>query len=248
MPGRTPAPFYVISLRPRGQHASLRRAVARHGGRLLAMSPLRIRTLAAPQLADALAAPVVVFTSPNAVDAVPVDAWARLAPTSKVLATGAGTARALARRRIRAEAPRRMDSEGVLALAELQSVDAIAIGLVTGAGGRGLIETALRDRGARVHRADVYAREIIPLARHSRTRLPALEDTTVLAVSSAEALDALLAGLDGTAHAHLQRLPVVVASDRLAAHARARGFTRVSKAASARPGELAIACAIAAGR
>src|SRR5688500_2046757 len=67
------AGWYVISLRPLGQHAGLRRAAAVHGATALALSPLRIEAHAdaatAAALRAALAAEAVVFTSPNAVRA-----------------------------------------------------------------------------------------------------------------------------------------------------------------------------------
>ena len=63
----------MISLRPRGQHAPLRRAAARHGAGLIALSPwaLQDRGDEAVRLAlqRALAAPLVLFTSPAAVRA-----------------------------------------------------------------------------------------------------------------------------------------------------------------------------------
>ncbi|RBH28516.1 uroporphyrinogen-III synthase, partial [Xanthomonas oryzae pv. oryzae] len=37
------AAWTLISLRPSGEHAPLRRAVARHGGRVLALSPWRLQ-------------------------------------------------------------------------------------------------------------------------------------------------------------------------------------------------------------
>ena len=197
-------------------------------------------------LADALAAPVVVFTSPNAVASVPAGDWARLQSSSSVLATGTGTARALARRGIDAVAPTRMDSEGVLALPALQRAGGQAIGLVTGQGGRGLIEARLRERGARVLRADVYAREAVSIAAAAAARLTTLDAPAVLALSSAEALDAALSMLEGAARTRLLQCPVVAASDRLAAHARGCGFTQVVLTASATPADLAAACAEAA--
>ncbi len=67
------AAWILISLRPSGEHAPLRRAVARHGGRVLALSPWRLQTNDAAQARDALrqalAAPIAVFTSPAAVQA-----------------------------------------------------------------------------------------------------------------------------------------------------------------------------------
>ncbi|MEG3193171.1 uroporphyrinogen-III synthase, partial [Lysobacter sp. D1-1-M9] len=44
MPSRGSSPeWYVISLRPRGQHDGLRRAAARHGAGLIALSPWRLQ-------------------------------------------------------------------------------------------------------------------------------------------------------------------------------------------------------------
>ena len=61
---------YVISLRPVGQHGSMRRAASAHGARVLALSPWRIaqRRDAATRTAlrEALEADVVLFTSPAA--------------------------------------------------------------------------------------------------------------------------------------------------------------------------------------
>ena len=162
-------PWYVISLRPRGDHAALRRAAARHGGGVIALSPWRLQqcddaaTRSALRLA--LAAPRVVFTSPPAVRAA--RALQAFAPRREQAwcAVGAGTAAALRRAGVHeVQAPTRMDSEGLLALPALQDVAGRDVGLVTAPGGRGEITPALLARGARVLRADVYAREPVPLS------------------------------------------------------------------------------------
>lgn len=242
MPSPTPAltGWYVISLRPQGQHAALRRAAAAHGARLLAVSPWRIavRDDAATRAAlrAALAAPRVVFTSPNAVRAAL--ALARARPRGTCLAVGAGTARALRRAGIAALAPQRMDSEGVLALAALGVVAGQRVGLVTGAGGRDRIAPNLRARGATVLRADVYAREPVPLARAALARLRAADGPWLLALSSGEALQHCLAQLPDDLRARLRRARVVCASARLAALARELGFAEVVTAANAQPRAL----------
>src|SRR5687768_10120406 len=99
MSSRTPLQWYVISLRPRGEHAALRRAASRHGARLIALSPWRLQsrgdddTRAA--LRRALDAPRVLFTSPSAVRAA--QALQRLRPRrgQHWFAVGAGSAAAL---------------------------------------------------------------------------------------------------------------------------------------------------------
>src|SRR5690606_29004115 len=91
-------------------------------------------------LRQALAAPRVVFTSPAAVAAAASLQPLRPRATQAWVAVGAGTAQAL--RRAGAgdiRSPRRMDSEGLLALPQLREVQGLDVGLVTAPGGRGVI-------------------------------------------------------------------------------------------------------------
>ncbi len=233
--------WYAISLRPQGQHQRLRNAVTRAGGHLLALSPLRIVALddtdACSRLRDALAASRCVFSSPNAVTCA-----ARLQPlaTAHAIAVGAGTAAALRRHGIaNVIAPDRMDSEGVLDLAELQAVASQRIGLVSGDGGRGLIERSLRERGADIVRADVYRRDVAKFSPAALRRFDALPAATALFITSAEALDAALGQLDGERRAKLLAMHAIVASERLREACVRSGFGRIVAAASAQPADLA---------
>lgn len=232
--------WYAIGLRPQGQHRPLRDAVTRAGGRLLAMSPLRIVALegsdARGHLHEALAATQCIFTSPNAVAAA-----SRLQPlaTARALAVGSGTAAALHRHGIdEVLAPRRMDSEGLLELAEVRDIAGQRIGLVSGEGGRGVIERTLRERGAEAVRADVYRREVAKFSPALLRRFDGLPATALLFVTSAEALAATLDQLDAVRRAKLLVLPVIAASARLRDACMQAGFTEVGIAASARPRDL----------
>jgi uroporphyrinogen-III synthase len=242
----------VLSLRPRGQHAALRRAAARLGARVLAVSPIAIvplddaRTRAT--LAVALDAERIVFTSPNAVRAA-----ARLAPlrarrNQVWLAVGAGTRRALARAGITAIAPNRMDSDGLLDLPALSDVHGMRIGLITAPGGRDLLAPTLTARGAQVLRAEVYARVEVPIPTRQRQALAAALQTpqqVLLALTSGEALAALQRQLADPA---LYAVGVVASSLRLEAQARAAGFTRIVTAAGPRPAQLLAAATQLADR
>jgi uroporphyrinogen-III synthase len=130
----------VLSLRPRGQHAGLRAAATRSGARLLALSPIAIDTPddsdARQSLAAALAADIVLFTSPNAVRAAAALAPLQARRGQHWLAVGAGTRRALARCGVDALAPARMDSEGLLGMPQLVEAQGKRIGLVTAPGAR----------------------------------------------------------------------------------------------------------------
>ncbi|WP_240096584.1 uroporphyrinogen-III synthase [Thermomonas flagellata] len=249
MPATAPPPpaarWTVLSLRPAGQHAGLRRAAARAGGRLLALSPLAIvpagEAAVRAALAQALACPRVVVTSANAVAAAAALAPLRARRGQVWLAVGSSTRRALARIGIPALAPQRMDSEGLLALPALQDVAGLHIGLLTGRGGRDRLLPALRARGAIPVRADLYARQprMIPARRWQALRAAWVPPVPLwLALSSAEALQAWQAQLPPDLAARLPQLPVVAASARLAEVARAAGFTRLAVAAAPTPPAL----------
>lgn len=239
----------MVSLRPVGGHAALRRAAATEGARLLALSAWRLAprgdTNSREALARALAAPLVVFTSPAAARCASGLLPLQVPAGAQWIAVGSGTRQALRRAGVAAVAPRRMDTEGLLALPELQRVDGRDIGLVTAPGGRGELSPELARRGAQVLRADVYERLPAKLSARAIAALQRLEGPAWLALSSGEALETILQGLPAHARPALLRADVVAASDRLAASARGHGFRRTVVAASARPRDLVAAAAAA---
>ena len=239
------AGWTVVSMRPRGQHASLRAAAARAGARVLAISPVAIepRTDATSRraLREALVADVAVFTSPNAVRAAAALRRLRNARGRPVLAVGDGTRRALERLNVDAMSPARMDSEGLLEMPALRDIAGRCVGLVTAPGGRNRLAPALQSRGAEVIRADVYDRTPVTIAATRWEALAmALETPThvVLALSSAEALEAVLRQHPARLEKSLRRIAVTAASERLAQAARAAGFRRIAIATDARPASL----------
>ena len=235
---------YVISLRPVGAHAALRRAAAAHGARVLALSPWRIETqtdtATRRDLRAALGADIVIATSPAAVRAAGALQTLKRKRGQRWCAVGAGTAAALRRAGIDAVvSPSRMDSEGLLALAELQSPRGRSVGLIAAPGGRDLIAPTLRKRGARVLRADVYRRVEAALSHVSVSRLRALRSRPWVAASSGEALALVLSRLPAELADKLRMADVAAASERLAQAAREAGFRgRIATAASARPRDL----------
>lgn len=254
-PGSTPtlAGWYVISLRPSGGHAPVRRAAARHGARVLSLSTLRLVSLdAGAALTTALACDELVFTSPAAVRFASRQARLLARPGQHWLAVGTGTATALRLAGIAgARAPEgRSDSEALLDLPELQAPEGRDIGLVTAPGGRGLIAETLARRGARVHVAPVYQREpVVPRADRLRAALAAPPSCALL-VSSAEAFDGLWSVLPATARDQLRQRPVVASSPRLAVMLASQGFETIVPAAGAAPSRMleALAADVAQGR
>jgi uroporphyrinogen-III synthase len=239
---------YVLSLRPVAQHAPLRRAAAAPGARVLALSPWTLRTCDDPTarsaLQAALASDRVVFTSPAAVRSAARLQALHARDGQQWCAVGAGTAAALRRNGIaHVVAPTRMDSDGLLALPGLQDVGGHAIGLVTATGGRDIIAPTLQQRGARLRRANVYARIATRPSPRAINALRSLHAPAWLMLSSGAALEQLLATLPADAIDALRRASVVAASERLARLARAHGFERVVMATSAMPRDLVAAAA-----
>jgi len=240
----------VISLRPVGEHAALRRAAARYGMQVLALSPWALvqRSDAATRhaLEMALQAEVVVLTSPAAVAAACCLRPLRARRGQAWVAVGAGTARRLRRAGVETViAPEQMDSEGLLALPVLHALHGQRVGLITAPGGRGLIAPTLAQRGAEVLRADVYERVPASPAPSALARL-AEPGPLWLALSSQAALDGVLERLPNSARQRLRSARVVAASARLARYARELEFHVAAIAADARPASLMRAIAQAA--
>ncbi len=233
----------LVSLRPRGGHDGLRRAAARHGGGLIALSPWRLQDRDDPSsraaLQRALSADTVVFTSPAAVRAA---ARLQALPPVVACAVGSGTAAALRRAGVAdVHTPARMDTEGLLALPQLAAGTAGRVGLVTAPGGRGMLQPALERRGIEVRRADVYARMPVALPPRAVEALRDAPQPLVLALTSGEALQRVFGALPGDALDVLYSATVIAASERLAAIAHEAGFERVRIARSPRPADLVAA-------
>ncbi len=240
------AGWYVISLRPLNQHASVRRAATRLGARTFALSTLRLRPLdASSSLRAALACPRVIVSSPAAVRLADAQLPLSQRRGQRWFALGAGSAAALKRCgidgvRVPASGS---DSEALLAHPDLQDVRGQAVGLLTAPGGRGLLADRLRARGAQMRIAEVYQRESLLIAPARLRALAALRGDFALFLTSQEAFDPLWQSLSPALRKRLSGRPCVVASERLAALARSLGFHRVLRASDARPSSLVAALA-----
>jgi uroporphyrinogen-III synthase len=233
----------VVSLRPVGDHAAMRRAAAARGLRTLALSPWRIALRddadTRRALRAALQAKIVIATSPAAVRAAAALAPLRARRGQVWLAIGSATATALRRAGIADPlAPQRMDSDGLLALPAVRDVRGLDIGLLTAPGGRDRIAPTLAGRGARVLRADIYARVPVTPAAATLARLRRLHAPLLLPLSSGEAFATALAALPADLAARLRDARVLAASERLAAMARAAGCRDVRIADGPRPRQL----------
>jgi uroporphyrinogen-III synthase len=131
------------------------------------------------------------------------------------------------------------DSEGLLALPELQHVDGVRVLIFRGEGGRELLGSTLVRGGARVDYVSCY-RRAAPTSG-AEGLLEALRDdrAQALTLSSAEGIDNLLAAVGIEGRALLARIPAFVPHPRVADHARAAGLPAVTTAAGGDAGLVA---------
>lgn len=206
----------------------------------LGLRPIEDAAAARAGLARAARADAWIFTSPAAVrHAFALVPALRPRRTTRVFAVGAGTARALLRHGIEAiHPPQGHDSNGLLALDALAEPRGWNIAVIDAPGGRDVIAPTLRARKATVERVHVYRRTA---PRLDRRHFQALADAPlpwISLVSSGEALDRLVAALPPALAARWRGQAMVVSSRRLAARARALGFSDVHVARSALPADL----------
>jgi uroporphyrinogen-III synthase len=221
--------------RPAGQGAELRAALETLGAQVKLLPLLVIRPLALSQadrqkLIDLDRYDLVFFVSTNAAT-LGLEAIAQWWPQYPVgihnFAVGPGTAAVLESRGLTVSFPtQRMSSEALLALPELQIIAGNKALIMRGAGGREIIAEGLRARGAIVDYAELYERARPAYAPAFLQDLARSAAPSAIMISSAEALDNLQA-LFAPAVSGWAQLPLVVSSQRLAAHAAALGFQRV---------------------
>lgn len=244
----------VLVTRPAHQSEPLARQLAEAG-----LIPLRYPTLDIGPASDPAKlravidflpqADLVVFISPNAVHYGMAAIRAQLGDVPgnpQIACVGAGSARALADAGlINIITPAEtFNSEALLALPELQSVEGWQVVIFRGNGGRDTLKTTLEARGARVRYAECYCRfrpdsDTDPLEHWLQQGKP-----DVITVTSSEALRNLVELTPAPLRTALVKIPLIVISPRIAAVAKELGFTRIEITRSA--GDDAIVAAAAA--
>jgi uroporphyrinogen-III synthase len=235
--------WFVVSLRPVGEHRALLHAARVAGATGIALPGLRLRaredTPTRVALNAALRCPRVIFTSPSAVRSAVRLRTLQTRPRPQIFALGEGTRTALRRAGIAdVRVPDEANSERLLAMTDFESVAGARIGLVTAPGGRGLLARRLRERGATLAIAEVYAREPARLNRGHADALLAVHGRGAVCVTSAEALRNVFDALDDRGRTRLLECVAIVSSARLHAIARDAGFARVIDAAGPEPRAL----------
>lgn len=223
----------LVSLRPRSQHTAVRRAARELGARVIAASAYALAAL--PDngaLKKVLDCPVRIASSPNAVRFAAMHSplpghW---------LAIGSATAGALLRAGAGSvQIPEPQTADGLLNLDLLRSVRGRRIGLLTAPDGRGLLESALPERGARLVIAHSYHRRPVNLSAATRQRIVAAGPATAMLVTSQRAFERFFAQFDGASQQTLKSRICIASSRRLLEYLQALGFARVLLSRSTLP-------------
>ncbi len=260
----------IAVTRPRAQAAQFARSIEQAGGVPLLFPLLDIAAVQDTrelheQISRLAQFNLAIFISPNAVRygiaairasnttlspsrlrppryALPASGGGEL----KIATVGQGSAKALRELGIAdVIAPtERFDSEGLLALPELQNVAGWRVMIFRGDGGRELLGDTLKARGATVEYATCYQRS--KPQQDAGMLLDALPDA--ITVTSSEALSHLWQMLDNNAQAILRVTPLFVPHARIAELARQQGWQQVQLAGAGEDGMLSALTAWAVQR
>lgn len=232
MPEKPLAGLKILVTRPREQAALLAHGIEQAGGipllfPLLEISPVLERKLLNEQLSRLAQFNLAIFISPNAVryGMEAIQAAGGISPALRIATIGQGSAEALRKLGIfDVIAPsERFDSEGLLALPELQNIAGWRVMIFRGDGGRELLGDTIRARGATVEYATCYQRS--KPQWDAKALLDAAPDA--ITVTSSEALGYLWRMFGKPQSDHICTIPLFVSHMRIVELARQQGWQRV---------------------
>ncbi len=233
----------VLVTRPVGQEAALCGSLLAAGYRTVACPMIRIEPmleLSPPQrtlIHNLDQYQHVIFVSSNAVrfgmDCID-DYWPQLPVDLNWYTVGESSARELAEFGVKVQRPlQQMTSEGLLEIDTLLNIDQHKVLIVKGEGGRDFLRTSLAQRGALIQELAVYKREKPDRSAGEVFALITDNDCRALMLSSGEGLHNMVSLLTEQELISLQQLSLVVPGQRVAAMARAMGFTQLLVASNA---------------
>lgn len=242
----------IVVTRPAAQASALMQSIRELGGEPLLLPLLVIEPLPDPhqlrQAAETLStARFAIFVSPNAVEqALPLllahGSWPE---GVQAVAIGPGTAHALQQAHITdVLCPRQQyDSQGVLALPELQTVDGQRILIFRGEDGKAELGDGLQARGAQVAYIPCY-RRLLPkdTAQHLADLLSS-DPPDAFIVTSSEAARHLFSSAGESLLKQLQSIPIGVTHPQIGDTVRAHGGSAVEAGSG---GDLALLKALSA--
>jgi uroporphyrinogen-III synthase len=240
----------IVITRPAEQADALAQLIREQGGRPILFPVIVIRDVADETRLSALIErletfDVAIFISPNAASRGirAVRARRDLPDTLSMIAIGDGTARELQRQGVASVTvpPGRFDSESLLKLPQLQTVDGLHVVIFRGEGGRALLGDTLAARGAIVEYAECYKRDRPEIDPRSLIEAWSRGEVDAIVVTSSEGLRNLQALLGDAGQRHLARTTIFVPHARIASTARDLGLDSI---VVSEPGEVGLVRAI----
>ena len=222
----------IVVTRPRDQAVNLAARITQAGGApvlfpLLDISAVEDTRELQEQLSRLSQFDLAIFISPNAVNygIAAIRAAGKWPPSIKVATVGQGSAKALHELGIESViAPtERFDSEGLLALPELQDIAGLHVMIFRGDGGRELLGDTIKARGAKVEYAACYQRN---KPQQDASSLLA-ESPDAITVTSSEALRYLWEMLSDAEQKILCHKSLFVPHERIAGLAKSQGWKQV---------------------
>ena len=218
--------------RPEGQAEKLKLVLEENGAQARLLPMLAIEPVASDAKIKALVLnldkyDLLFFISTNAatlgMDLIH-NYWPQFPAELEIYAVGPTTAQVIESYDLKAEFPvERMSSEALLALDSLSDVAGKKALIVRGVGGRELLATALKEKGAAVDYLELYQRTCPVYTPGELAQLYGENTPAGVVVSSTEALDNFSALL-ARDNIPLDCVPLFVSSDRIAENAAAAGF------------------------
>jgi uroporphyrinogen-III synthase len=229
----------VLVTRPEQQQLPLIDTLNRHGVKTLSKPMLVIEELKSEVQINQIKSKIMSFAEYDIAIFVSTNAahfgsqwidnyWPQFPANLQVIAIGPSTAKAVADllpcQVIQSASG--VTSEDVLKLAQLQNIAGLKIAIFRGVGGRELLASALRERGAMVDYFEVYTRQGCSYPEKDFIDELLSADVNIFAANSSETVDQLKANL-GDHFKNFSGLSLLVPSARVAEQARVDGFTAV---------------------
>jgi uroporphyrinogen-III synthase len=227
------AGWKILITRPRDQAQQLAQNIGKAGGipllfPLLKITPVPDAQVLQEQVSRLGLANLTIFISPNAVqygmEAIAAGGVLPLPKSLKIATVGQGSAQALRALGVSdvMVPDERFDSEGLLAMPELQHVQDWRVMIFRGEGGRELLGNTLKARGATIEYVTCYCR-----SQAQQQTAAELFNAHVITVTSSEALKYLWQMAGESGQARLRQTPLFVPHPRIAELACQQGWVKV---------------------
>jgi uroporphyrinogen-III synthase len=222
------AGLHFIITRPLNQSKPLQTLISCHGAIPILFPTLEIQSIRPTELASIIDAinqyEILIFTSKNAVDHFIT--FLPRSHKSQIAAIGPTTAKTLAGYDLAVDLlPEKFDSEHLLLLLKKQPLQGKQILIISGEGGRTLLETALTSLGAKITKLPVY-RRLCPKVDPEILKDMVQKKNSLLLITSCDSFQNLLSICQHyEKEAWLHHIPMVVISDRIRHFMESVGFS-----------------------